>query len=136
MNKIVIMGRLTRDPEIKYLTDNRAMARYTMAVDRRFKKEGDEQTADFISCVSFGNTANFLEKYGRRGTKFIAEGRIQTGSYTNKEGNKVYTTDVVVESLEFAESKKNQQMSDGTSVKSPNGFMNIPAGTEEKLPFA
>ncbi len=136
MNKVVIMGRLTRDPEIKYLTDNRAMARYTMAVDRRFKKEGDEQTADFISCVSFGNTATFLEKYGRRGTKFIAEGRIQTGSYTNKEGNKVYTTDVVVESLEFAESKKTQQMSDGTLGSSPDGFMNIPDGIEEELPFA
>ncbi len=108
MNKVVIMGRLTRDPEIRYLSEDRAMARYTMAVDRRLKKESDEQTADFISCVSFGNTATFLEKYGRRGTKFIAEGRIQTGSYTNKEGNKVYTTDVVVETLEFAESKKNQ----------------------------
>ena len=136
MNKVVIMGRLTRDPEIKYLTDNRVMARYTMAVDRRFKKEGDEQTADFISCVSFGNTANFLEKYGWRGTKFIAEGRIQTGSYTNKEGNKVYTTDVVVESLEFAESKKNQQMTDGTAGIGPDGVMNIPDGIDEELPFA
>lgn len=136
MNKVVIMGRLTRDPEIKYLTDNRAVPRYTMAVDRRFKKEGDEQTADFISCVSFGNTTNFLEKYGRRGTKFIAEGRIKTGSYTNKEGNKVYTTDVVVDSLEFAESKKNQQMTDGSLGSSPDGFMNIPDGIEEELPFA
>ncbi len=136
MNKVVIMGRLTRDPEIRYLSEDRAMARYTMAVDRRFKKESDEQTADFISCVSFGNTATFLEKYGRRGTKFIAEGRIQTGSYTNKEGNKVYTTDVVVETLEFAESKKNQQLSNEAMGTNPDGFMHIPEGIDEELPFA
>lgn len=136
MNKVVIMGRLTRDPEIRYLSEDRAMARYTMAVDRRLKKESDEQTADFISCVSFGNTATFLEKYGRRGTKFIAEGRIQTGSYTNKEGNKVYTTDVVVETLEFAESKKNQQLSNGAMGTSPDGFMHIPEGIDEEFPFA
>ena len=135
MNKVVLMGRLTRDPEIKYMADDKAVARYTMAVDRRFKKEGNEQTADFISCVSFGNTAVFLEKYGHRGTKFVAEGRIQTGSYTNKEGNKVYTTDVVVDSLEFAESKKNQG-TEGNVITMPDGFMNIPDGMEEELPFA
>ena len=107
MNKVILLGRLTRDPEIRYSQgeNSSAVARYTLAVDRRFKRQGDTETADFISCVSFGRTAEFAEKYLKQGTKVGAVGRIQTGSYTNKEGNRVYTTDVVVEELEFAESK-------------------------------
>ena len=107
MNKVILMGRLTRDPEIRYAQDNSLpVARFTLAVDRRFKRDNSQQTADFINCVAFGKTAEFLEKYARKGTKFVVEGRIQTGSYTNKDGQKVYTTDVVCENVEFAESKK------------------------------
>ena len=108
MNKVILMGRLTRDPEIRYSQseNSTAVARFTLAVDRRFKRDGaNEQSADFISCVAFGRTAEFMERYTRQGTKLVVEGRIQTGSYTNKDGNKVYTTDVVVENTEFAESK-------------------------------
>lgn len=106
MNKVVIMGRLTRDPEVRYSQNEKstAVARFTLAVDRRFKRD-NEPTADFINCVAFGKTGEFIEKYCRQGTKLCVEGRIQTGSYTNKDGNKVYTTDVVVENAEFAESK-------------------------------
>ena len=106
MNKVILMGRLTRDPEIRYSqgNDQMAIARYTLAVDRRFNRNGD-QTADFINCVAFGRSAEFAEKYLKQGTKIVATGRIQTGSYTNKDGNKVYTTDVVIEDQEFAESK-------------------------------
>lgn len=110
MNKVILMGRLTRDPDIRYSQgeNSMAIARFTIAVDRRFKRDGD-QSADFISCVAFGRTAEFFEKYIRQGTKVCAEGRIQTGSYTNKDGQKVYTTDVVVENVEFAESKGSGQ---------------------------
>ena len=106
MNKVILMGRLTRDPEVRYSAgDNSlAIARYTLAVDRRFKRDG-EATADFISCVAFGRAAEFAEKYFRQGIKIAISGRIQTGSYTNREGQKVYTTEVVVEDQEFAESK-------------------------------
>lgn len=107
MNKVILMGRLTRDPEVRYSSGENAtaVARFSLAVDRRFKREG-EQNADFISCVAFGKTAEFIEKYFRKGMRMTLAGRIQTGSYTNKEGNKVYTTDVFVEECEFAESKK------------------------------
>lgn len=108
MNNVILCGRLTKDPDVRSATragEELKVVRFTLAVDRRFKKDG-EQAADFISCVSFGKTAEFIEKYGKKGTKFIIEGRIQTGSYTNKDNQKVYTTDVVVESVEFAESKK------------------------------
>ena len=108
MNKVILMGRLTRDPEVRYSQgeNSTAIARYTLAVDRRFRRNNDgEQTADFIGCVAFGRSAEFAEKYFRQGLKVIVTGRIQTGSYTNKEGQKVYTTDVVVEDQEFAESK-------------------------------
>lgn len=107
MNKVILMGRLTRDPEIRYANNenNTCIANYTLAVDRRFKRQGDEQTADFINCVVFGRGAEFAENYLHQGTKIIAEGRIQTGSYTNKDGQKIFTTDVLVESQEFAESK-------------------------------
>ena len=142
MNRVILVGRLTRDAEIRYSQDNKPIARFTLAVDRRYKREGDEQSADFISCVAFTNTASFLERYGKRGTKFVAEGRIQTGSYTNKEGQKVYTTDVVVESVEFAESKNSQGGSGadfGPSDFGPvgddnGGFMSLPE-SEDELPF-
>lgn len=107
MNKVILVGRLTRDPEIRYTSgqNQTAVGRYTLAVDRRYKKEGDEQTADFINCVTFGRGAEFAEKYLHQGTKIAVVGRIQTGSYTNKDGQRVYTTDIVVEEHEFAESK-------------------------------
>ena len=109
MNKVILMGRLTRDPSISYTQANSAqestcVARYTLAVDQRFNRDG-ERKADFISCVAFGRQAEFAEKYLRKGTKIVLAGRIQTGSYTNRDGQKVYTTDVVVEEQEFAESK-------------------------------
>ena len=141
MNKVILMGRLTRDPEVRYGgANNSAVARFSLAVDRRFKREGDDQTADFINCVAFGKTAEFLEKYARKGTKFVVEGRIQTGSYTNKDGQKVYTTDVVVEQQEFAESKNASEGSQA-AVSQPSsavgeGFMNIPDAVNEELPFA
>lgn len=143
MNKVILMGRLTRDPDVRYSGgDNSiAIARYTLAVDRRFKKEG-EQTADFISCVCFGKAGEFAEEYLRQGTKITVAGRIQTGSYTNRDGQKVYTTDVIVEEQEFAESKGTGKQNDqsgaqaGTLPDSGDGFMNIPDGIDEELPFA
>lgn len=137
MNKVHLLGRLTRDPEIRYQQDNEqmAIARYTLAVDRRFKRDG-EQTADFISCVAFGKAAEFAEKYLKKGTKIAATGRIQTGSYTNREGQKVYTTDVIIEEQEFAESKA--AAADGSSQPAESdarGFMSIPDGIEDDLPF-
>ena len=146
MNRVILMGRLTRDAEIRYSQgeSSTAIARFSLAVDRRFRREGDEQTVDFINCVAFGRTAEFMERFGRKGTKFVAEGRIQTGSYTNKDGQRVYTTDVVVESVEFAESKSAASGSDGgftpadrpsPSQAAGDGFMNIPDGIDEELPF-
>ena len=107
MNKVILMGRLTRDPDVRYSAgeNSTAVARYTLAVDRRFRRDGDSATADFIGCVAFGKSAEFAERYLHKGTKIVATGRIQTGSYVNKDGVKVYTTDVVVEDQEFAESK-------------------------------
>lgn len=140
MNKAILMGRLTRDPEVRYSQGENsiAVARYTLAVDRRFNK--DEQSADFISCVAFGKSAEFAEKYLKQGTKIVVTGRIQTGSYTNQEGQKVYTTDVVVEDHEFAESKNSSQSNGeggrpAPSAASGNGFMSIPDGIEDELPF-
>ena len=143
MNKVILMGRLTRDPDIRYTQgeNSMAIARYTLAVDRRFKKEG-EQSADFISCVAFGRQAEFAEKYLHQGTKIAITGRIQTGSYTNKDGQRVYTTDVVVEEQEFAESKAAGQNSQQNSRPEPStavdndGFMHIPDGIDEELPFS
>ena len=138
------MGRLTRDPEVRYSQGEQAtaIARYTLAVDRRFKRDGD-QTADFIGCVAFGKLGEFAEKYLRKGTKVVVTGRIQTGSYTNKDGQKVYTTDVVVEECEFAESKNVAGDNSGftpsdrpsPSSAAGDGFMNIPDGIDEELPF-
>ena len=137
MNKVILMGRLTRDPEVRYTAgeDAKAIARYTLAIDRRFKREG-EATADFISCVAFGRQAEFAEKYFRQGIKILVTGRIQTGSYTNKEGKKVYTTDVVVEDQEFAESKKTEETKPAAGNTDSDGFMNIPDGIDEDLPFS
>ena len=147
MNKVILMGRLTRDPEVRYSAGDNSMAiaRYTLAVDRRFKRDG-EATADFIGCVAFGRSAEFAEKYFRQGLKVIVTGRIQTGSYTNKDGQRVYTTDVVVENQEFAESKAaSANNAGGYQQAAPSrpeptqaagdGFMNIPDAIEEELPF-
>lgn len=146
MNKVILMGRLTREPEVRYSQGEQstAVARFTLAVDRRFKRDGDQQTADFIGCVAFGRTGEFLERYCHQGTKLVVEGRIQTGSYTNKDGVRVYTTDVVVENAEFAESKAAAGNNEGgyqAARPEPisaagDGFMNIPDGVEDEgLPF-
>lgn len=151
MNKVILMGRLTRDPEVRYSQgqngEQMAIARYSLAVDRRFARRngGDEQTADFINCVAFGRQGEFAEKYLKKGTKIAVTGRIQTGSYTNKDGQKVYTTDVVIEEQEFAESKGSSDGSTGgytprESAPAPSsadagGFMTIPDGIEGDLPF-
>ena len=151
MNRVILMGRLTRDPDVRYSQGGEgsmAVARYTLAVDRRrtrSNESGNEQTADFINCVAFGRTAEFLERSGRKGTKFVLEGRIQTGSYTNKDGQRVYTTDVVAENVEFAESKNASGGGDNSgftpsdrpspSSAAGDGFMNIPDGIDEELPF-
>ena len=149
MNKVILMGRLTRDPEVRYSAGENALAiaRYTLAVDRRFRRDG-EASADFIQCVSFGRTAEFAEKYFRQGLKIAVTGRIQTGSYTNRDGQKVYTTEVVVEDQEFAESKASSDSyaachprTSAAEASMPNpgtaaeGFMNIPDGIDEELPF-
>jgi len=141
MNKVMLIGRLTRDPEMRYSQGDKptAIARYTLAVDRRFKREG-ESNADFINCIAFGKLGEFAEKYLQKGTKIAIIGRIQTGSYTNKDGAKVYTTDVVVEEQEFAESKNASHNSgpsnnSASSMDTSSGFMNIPDGIDEELPF-
>ena len=151
MNKVILMGRLARDPEVRYSQGDSAtaVARYTLAVDRRFKRDG-EASADFINCVVFGKSAEFAERYFRQGLKVVVSGRIQTGSYTNRDGVKVYTTDVVVEDQEFAESKAVSDANAGSfraAAPSPapapatpvsdagDGFMNIPDGIDEELPF-
>ena len=148
MNKVILMGRLTRDPEVRYSQGENALAiaRYTLAVDRRAARREGEATADFINCVAFGRSAEFAERYLRQGTKIVVSGRIQTGSYTNRDGQKVYTTEVVVEESEFAESKANSSAPSNNSyqaspVPSPSadigdGFMNIPDGIDEELPFS
>ena len=154
MNKVILMGRLTRDPDVRYSNGEQAtaVARFTLAVDRRVARRDGEQTADFIGCVAFGRTAEFVEKYFRQGMRMVISGRIQTGSYTNRDGQKVYTTDVVAEEVEFAESKatgdalRNSSgmgggyQSQAPSAPSPSGaagdgFMNIPDGIDEELPF-
>lgn len=136
MNKVILIGRLTKDPEVRYTqgSDSLAIARYSLAVDRRFKRQG-EAVADFINCVTFGKAAIFAEKYLKQGTKIAVTGRIQTGSYTNKDGHKVYTTDVVVEEHEFAESKTSSRSESGQGQDIGDGFMHIPDGLDEELPF-
>ena len=144
MNRVILMGRLVRDPNITYSQsgDNMAIARFTLAVDRRGRKQEEQQTADFIGCVCFGKQAEFAEKYLRQGTKVAVTGRIQTGSYTNKDGQKVYTTDVVLDDIEFAESKNAQGNTQDNAQPAPapmhtdsDEFMNIPDGIDEELPF-
>lgn len=132
MNRVVLMGRLTRDPEVRRTqgAEPMAVARYTLAVDRPGKKEG-QPSADFISCVAFGKNGEFAEKYLTKGTKICVEGRIQTGSYTNKDGVKVYTTDVVIDRHEFCEGKKDEP----PTITGATGFMQIPDDIEEELPF-
>ena len=140
MNKIILMGRLVRDPDVRYsngANGSTAVARYTLAVDRKFKQEG-QQTADFINCIAFGKLGEFAEKYLHKGVKIAIAGRIQTGSYTNKDGQKVYTTDVVVEEQEFCESKASNQQSQNNDrpQASSDGFMSIPDNLEDdELPF-
>lgn len=141
MNKVILLGRLTKDPDVRYTqgAETTCIARYTLAVDRKFKKD-NEQTADFVSCVAFGRNGEFAEKYLRQGTKIAITGRIQTGSYTNKDGQKVYTTDVVVEEQEFAESKaSNNESYSAPSRPEPSstgdGFMNLDAYQDLDLPF-
>lgn len=152
MNSVILMGRLTRDPEVRYSQGESplAIARYTLAVDRRqSRNNNDEQTADFINCVAFGRAGEFAERYFYKGTKICVSGRIQTGSYTNKDGVKVYTTEVIVDNQEFAESKNASSGNEGgyngggytggNSAPAPSGagdgFMNIPDGIDEELPF-
>lgn len=140
MNKVILIGRLARDPDVRYTQgeEQKCMARYTLAVDRPHKKEG-QQSADFISCVAFGKSGDFTEMYLRKGMKIAVTGRIQTGSYTNKEGAKIYTTDVVIESQEFCESKaandKARQQDPQEGSVSSDGFMDIPEELEDGLPF-
>ena len=159
MNKVILMGRLTRDPIVRYSSGEnpQAVARYTLAVDRRFRRQNDDQTADFISCVAFGRQGEFAEKYLHQGTKIVVSGRLQTGSYTKNDGTRVYTTDVVIEEQDFAESKSVSsenaasyqppqgapapapaQASGGSGsapAADPDGFMNIPDGIDEELTF-
>lgn len=147
MNKVILMGRLTRDPKVTWTQGEQSncIARFSLAVDRRFKRQG-EDSADFINCVTFGKTAEFAEKYLHQGTKVVGCGRIQTGRYTNNDGKRVYTTDVVLEEVEFAESKaaaqnnEGNQNYNGSSRPEPtqtdsDGFMQIPDGIEDELPF-
>lgn len=144
MNKVILMGRLTRDPEVRYSQGENSMAigRFSIAVDRRFKRDGDA-TADFFNCVAFGRQGEFVEKYLKQGTKVVVSGRIQNNNYTNKNGEKVYSVEITVEEIEFAESKAASQNNGGDYSRpapapapnaAPDGFMNIPSGFEE-LPF-
>jgi len=145
MNKTILMGRLTRDPDVRYSqTDsNMAIARFSLAVDRRFKKQGDTVTADFFNCTAFGKQGEFVEKYLKQGTKIVVTGRIQNDNYTNKEGQKVYSVQIMVEEIEFAESKASSQSNSGNEGSTPpqmgepdaDGFMNIPDGIDNSLPF-
>lgn len=140
MNSVQLVGRFTRDPEVRYTDAGLSIARFTLAIDRRFKKQDQDQTADFIGCIAFGKTAEFVEKYFGRGMRIGLNGRIQTGSYDNKDGVKVYTTDVVVENVEFVESKSGpggNERPNPQSAYTPgsDGFMNIPDGIDEELPF-
>lgn len=143
MNSVNLTGRFTRDPDVRYTDGGTSVARFTIAVERRFKQENGPQ-ADFVSCVAFGKTAEFIEKYFQKGNKIEVSGRIQTGSYTNQDGNKVYTTDVMAENVGFAESKtaaqnsgsmEKQSSAAGFGSADEDGFMNIPDGIDEELPF-
>lgn len=149
MNKVILMGRLTRDPEVRYSQgeNSLAIARFSLAVDRRFKRQGETET-DFFNCTAFGKQAEFVERYLKQGTKMLITGRIQNDNYTNKEGQKVYSVQIIVDEMEFAESKSAAQSSPSNfnqggyqpSAQEPSqpadGFMNIPTGLEDELPFS
>ena len=138
MNKVIMIGRLTRDPEVRYSQGEKpmAIASYSLAVDRMYKRDG-EPSADFINCVAFGKAGEFAEKFLKKGVKVLITGHIQTGSYNNKDGKRVYTTDVVVEEQEFAESKRTEggQQQEPSAGSAGDGFMNIPDGVDEEMPF-
>lgn len=135
MNRIILMGRLTKDPEVRYGgANNTAVAKYTLAVDRRFKRE-KEPDADFITCVSFGKAGEFVEKYLRKGTKVVVEGELQNNNWTDKDGNKRYDFQVVTSGVEFAESKKSDSQPAPSGPVDEDGFMQIPEGFQEELPF-
>jgi single-strand DNA-binding protein len=140
MNNVSLVGRLTKDPDVRYTTNGLSIARINIAVDRQFKKEG-QATADFIPCIAFGKTAEFVEKYFLKGQRIGLTGRIQTGSYEKEDGTKVYTTDIVIDNVEFVESKTNDNSQAQTgrrpepSAAQGDGFMNIPDGMEDELPF-
>ena len=131
MNKVILIGRLVRDPDVKYTQEGLAVSRFTLAVDNLYKKNS-EKSADFISCVAFGKTGEFVEKYAKKGVKFAIEGRWQTGSYENKEGTKVYTNDCVVERIEFVEKKTD---SEPETQEADDGFMDVPDEIDSELPF-
>lgn len=136
MNKAIMMGRLTRDPEVRYSNEGSAVSKFSLAVDRRYKREG-QPDADFFNCVAFGKTAEFTEKYLRKGTKVVLEGELQNNNYTNKDGQKVYGMQIVVNSLEFAESKSSSNSAPASTQQvDSNDFMNVPDVAEEELPFA
>lgn len=137
MNKVILIGRLVADPEVRYSQGEKssAVARYRLAVDRKFKREGEPE-ADFINCVAFGRNGEFAEKYLHKGIKIAVVGRIQTGSYTNKDGVKVYTTDIIVEEHEFCESKSSSGAGISHSQQTDSdGFMNVPENLDDELPF-
>ena len=137
-NKVILMGRLARDPDVRYSQGEqpKAIARFTLAVNRQYQRQGDEEQADFINCVAFGGTAEFIEKYFAKGNSILVEGRIQTGSYTNKDGQKVYTTDVMVEKASFTgEKRESQQQAAPAPTDNGGEFMSIPEGVVEELPF-
>ena len=144
MNKVILMGRLTRDPEVRYSQgeNSLAIAKFSLAVDRRFKRQGEAET-DFFNCTAFGKQAEFVEKYLKQGNKMLVTGRVQNDNYTNKEGKKVYSVQIIVDELEFAENRQAQSTNSDkggyqTSAKSSqaDGFMNIPTGLEDELPFS
>lgn len=132
MNKAIMMGRLTRDPEIRYTNGGKTIAKFSLAVDRRFKQEGQPE-ADFFNCVTFGKQAEFVEKYLHKGTKILISGQVQNNNYTNKDGQAVYSTQILIDEIEFAESKQTQQQASGNT--SDQGWMNVPEGVSEELPF-
>lgn len=134
MNKLLICGRLTRDPEVRYGDNQKAVARFSLAVDRKYTREGDP-TADFFNCTAFGKQAEFVEKYLTKGVKMIVVGHVQNDNYTNKDGQTVYSVQVIVDELEFAESKNAQNSRQQEEPASGDGFMNMPAGLDDELPF-
>lgn len=136
MNSVQLIGRLTKDVEVRYTENGKSVAKFAIAVDRKYKAEGAEPAADFINCVGFGKTAEFLEKYFSKGSRIGITGRIQTGSYTNQDGNKIYTTDVVVESVEFVESKAAAKANKSEPVPDRDEFVPVPDNVgDEGLPF-